>query len=46
MGKNKLGAKADYNCIKKNTNTLRSSVTIPIKTNIMEIKLPEIGLST
>ena len=32
--------------IKKNTNTLKSIVTIPIMINIMEVKLFEIGLST
>ena len=30
-----------YSCIKKNTNTLKSIVTIPIMINIMEVKLFE-----
>ena len=37
---------AIYSCIKKNTSTLESIVTIPIMINIMEVKLFEIGLST
>lgn len=35
-----------YNCIKKNTNTLKIIITRPIKMNIMDVKLSEIGLST